>query len=321
VSYLHYLTIIQIMIKQKQGFKGQRLIAISPDIVINGQNYPLTKSLHITKIGFFPAVKYHYNKKENGVDYYILIYCTTGEGWYSIGGKTHSVTENQYIILPPNTPYSFGANAANPWTIYWIHFKGTLAASFFDLPILARQILPESNSRLQDRIQLFEEIYANLELSFHSDHYSYATICLFHYLGSFKYVEQFRRIRNVDIIEKGFSEKVIYYMRENVETNLTLEQLAQHFNLSASHFSARFREETKQSPIKYFITLKIEKACQYIELSNLKISEIFPKLGFQDGAYFSRMFTKIMGISPSKYREREGSNTAKKLHFSEFKSI
>ena len=151
----------------------------------------------------------------------------------------------------------------------------------------------------------FEEIFANLELSFHSDHYSYANICLFHFLGSFQYVEQFRRIRNRNLVEKGFSDSVIYYMRDNVENNLTLTHIAKHFNLSPSHFSARFQQETKQSPIKYFITLKIEKACQYIELSDMKISDVFPILGFQDGAYFSRMFTKIMGISPTKYRERE----------------
>ena len=118
-------------------------------------------------------------------------------------------------------------------------------------------------------------------------------------------MEQFRRIRNVDIVENGFSEKVIYFMRENVENNLSLEQLSNHFNLSTSHFCARFQQETKLSPIKYFITLKIEKACQYIELSKMKISDIYPKLGFQDAAYFSRTFAKIMGISPTRYRERE----------------
>lgn len=293
------------MPKQKQGFKGQRLISISPEIIANSKHNPLNKTLYTTKIGFFPAVKYHYNNKEKGVDYFIIIYCTSGEGWCKIGDKEFKVQENQYIILPPDTPYSFGANATNPWTIYWIHFKGTLASSFLNVPIIPFQILPESNSRLQDRIQLFEEIYANLELSFHSEHFSYATICLYHFLGSFKYVDQFRRIRNVDIVEKGFSERVIYFMRENVENNLSLDNLAIHFNLSKSHFCARFQKETKLSPIKYFITLKIEKACQYIELSNMKISDIFPKLGFQDGAYFSRMFTKIMGISPMKYRERE----------------
>jgi transcriptional regulator GlxA family with amidase domain len=94
-------------------------------------------------------------------------------------------------------------------------------------------------------------------------------------------------------------------MRENVETSLTLDVLAKQFGYSTSHFSALFQEETKQSPIKYFIALKIEKACQYLELSSMKICDIYPKLGFQDAAYFSRMFTKIMSISPSKYRERE----------------
>lgn len=293
------------MPKQKEGFKGQRILTVSPEIVMNSQRNPLTKTLYITKIGFFPAVKYHYINKENGVDYFMLIYCTSGEGWCKIKENNFSIKENQFIILPPNTPYSFGANAINPWTIYWVHFIGTLAESFFNLPVSSRQILPQNNSRLQDRIQLFEEIYANLELSYHSDHYIYASICLFPFLGSFKYVEQFRRIRNIEIVENGFSEKVIYFMRENVGNNLTLELFAKHFNLSPSHFSARFQQETKQSPIKYFITLKIEKACQYIELSNMKISDIFPKLGFQDSAYFSRMFAKIMGISPTKYRERE----------------
>ena len=296
------------MVGEEQGFKGQRLIAISSEVLLNSELNPLTKSLYITKIGFFPAVKYHYNKKESGVDYYIIIYCTSGEGWYKIGERTYSVNENQYIILPPSTPYSFGANTANPWTIYWIHFKGKLAASFFNSPIIPQQILATQNSRLQDRIQLFEEIYENLELSFHSDHYCYASLCLFHFLASFKYIDQFRQIRNNDVKEYRFSEKVIYYMRENVENNLTLEQLAKHFNYSPSHFSARFQEETKQSPIKYFIALKIEKACQYLELSNMKICDIYPKLGFQDAAYFSRIFAKIMSISPSKYRERERHN-------------
>lgn len=304
---MYYLTIsfIPIMTRLKQGFKGQQLIAISPEILLNAHHNPLTNSLYITKIGFFPAVKYHYNKKENGVDYYILIYCTAGEGWYKVGEKAYSVTENQYIILPPNTPYSFGANTANPWTIYWVHFKGKLAAFFFKPPIIPQQILPTQDSRLQDRIQLFEEIYENLELSFHSDYYCYASLCLFHFLASFKYIDQFRQIRKKNVAEFRFSEKVIYYMRENVENNLTLEHLSKHFGFSPSHFSARFQEETKQSPIKYFIALKIEKACQYIELSNMKICDIYPKLGFQDAAYFSRIFSKIMGVSPSKYREQE----------------
>jgi AraC family transcriptional regulator, arabinose operon regulatory protein len=292
----------------KEGFKSQRLLAISSEILSNNESNPVTENLHITKIGYFPAVKYHYNRKDNGVDYYILIYCTAGEGWYKVGENTYTITENQYVILPPNTAYSFGASKANPWTIYWIHFKGKLAPVFFQLPVTPRPVTPGDNSRINDRIAFFEEIYKNLEFSYHSDHYMYASLCLYHFLASFKYIEQFRQSKKQESDSHRFSEKVIYYLRENVEKNLTLEHIASHFGYSPSHFSALFKEETKQSPIKYFITLKIEKACQYIELSNMKISDIYPKLGFQDAAYFTRIFGKIMGISPSKYREREKSN-------------
>ena len=72
-----------------------------------------------------------------------------------------------------------------------------------------------------------------------------------------------------------------------------------------SHFSTLFQKETGVAPISYFLRLKIQKACQYIELTNLKLHEIATLLGFEEPAYFSRLFAKIMGMSPSEYRKKE----------------
>jgi AraC-like DNA-binding protein len=289
----------------REGFKGQRVITVSSEILEKCDNHPILKNLYIRKIGFFPSVKYHYVNKDKGVNYNILMYCVSGEGWYTIGEKYYKVKENEFVILPQDIPHSFGADKKNPWTLYFIHFMGKMSSNFYMMPVVPRQILPGNNSRLEDRINLFEEIYENLELSHQIDHYCYASNCLFHFLASFKYLDQFRHVRSHIDTEQRFSEKVIYFMRENLHTNLTLDQLASHFGFSPSHFSVLFQEETKQSPIKYYITLKIQKACEYLELSNIKISDIYPKLGFDDAAYFSRIFGKIIGVSPSKYRERE----------------
>ena len=108
--------------------------------------------------------------------------------------------------------------------------------------------------------------------------------------------------------EYPFTARVIHYMRENIQHNLTLNKLADYFKYSPSHFSALFQKETGVSPMNYFIRLKIQKACEYIELSNMKLNEISTLLGFEDAAYFSRIFTKIMGISPSQYRKKEKGN-------------
>ena len=51
----------------------------------------------------------------------------------------------------------------------------------------------------------------------------------------------------------------------------------------------------------------MQKACQYLEMTNRKINEVAALLGFEEPAYFTKMFTKMIGITPSQYRKRESS--------------
>ena len=133
----------------------------------------------------------------------------------------------------------------------------------------------------------------------------YASLCLYAFLASFVCLEQYRAVFTHSAMRTSFSSKVIHYMQENVQHNLTLAQLSAYFKYSPSHFSMLFQHETGVSPIHYFHRLKIQRACQYIELTHLKLNEIATLLGFDEPAYFSRIFTKIMGISPSGYRQKE----------------
>ena len=94
-------------------------------------------------------------------------------------------------------------------------------------------------------------------------------------------------------------------MQENVERNLTLEQLATYFKYSPSHFSMLFQKETRMSPINYFIRLKIQKACQFLDFTDMKVNQVCYRVGIEDAYYFSRLFSQIMGMSPSKYRKHK----------------
>ncbi len=294
------------MVRIKEGFKNERFVSLSDSLLETYSQDPLIGNLYPRKIGYFPRVKYHYVRKEQGCDYMMLIYCTEGKGWYQIEGHTYPVHQDEYLLIPSDTPYAFGADETDPWTIYWLHFKGHTSRQFLPASPNPREITPGEHSRLQDRLQLFEEIYHAFSQAHHREYMLYASLCLYQFLGSFICLEPYRSILAANAgQDTTFSEKVIRYMHENVQHRLTLEQLASYFKYSPSHFSTLFQRETGVSPINYFLRLKIQKACRYLEMTNLKLNEIAPLLGFDEPAYFSRSFSKIMGVSPSHYRRKE----------------
>jgi AraC-like DNA-binding protein len=82
--------------------------------------------------------------------------------------------------------------------------------------------------------------------------------------------------------------------------------MAGSINLSVSHFCFLFKKKTGFPPIEYFNHLKVQKACQYLLFTNLRIKEISQMVGVDDQYYFTRMFTKVMGLAPMKYKEKRG---------------
>ena len=92
-------------------------------------------------------------------------------------------------------------------------------------------------------------------------------------------------------------------MKENIEKKLTLGEIASYTGYSVSHYSTLFREKTGHSPLAYFNLLKIEKATMLLDTTDMKINQICYKVGMEDTYYFSRIFTRLMGISPNQYRK------------------
>ena len=294
------------MAKLKDGFKGERSIILPPFVVEELRKETLSKELFITDIGYYPRAKFHFRERTaKEARQYILIYCVEGEGWLSLNNQKHIVRQFQFLILPKGTAHSYGSNADDPWTIYWLHFDGEHANFFaqgFEKPT---DISPDLNSRIEERISLFDEIFSTLSKGYSKNNLVYATTSLFHFLGSMKFLGEYREnSKSSEKIQKTI-EVVIHYMKENIERKLTLREIAEQIGFSSSRFSLLFQKETGHSPLQYFNQLKIQKACHYLDFTEMKINQISPKLGFEDAFYFTRMFTKIMGLSPTEYRTKK----------------
>ncbi len=291
----------------KEGFKGERMVVVPGSLIEELKQDALGRELYITDIGYYPHADFHYCERSacEALEF-VLIYCVEGDGWFSLNGRRCEVSSNQFFILPKNRAHAYGSSSCKPWTIYWIHFDGDKAAFFsrgFERP---HDISPTDHSRIQERFELFDEIFFAVSAGYNKNYMLYATTALFHFLGSMKYLGEYRECRFIgDTDKKDVVQRAIHFMQENLNKKILLCDIATEVRLSVSYFSSIFETKTGSSPLKYLTLIRIREACHYLDYTDLKMSQISPLVGFDDALYFSRQFKKYMGISPSEYRKKK----------------
>lgn len=226
-----------------------------------------------------------------------------GCGWVESGNVRQKIGTNQFVILPKKVAHAYGSEPKKIWTIYWIHFDGEAASFLAEGLNKPTTINPENDSRIQERLLLFEEIFSILKNGYSKNNLYYSSTCLFHFFGSLKFLEAYRDSTSTNQIQSDLTEKAIHFMRENTHRKLILKNVSDYVGLSASHFSILFRNKIGYSPMNYYLQLKVQEACHYLDFTDMKISQIASTLGVVDPLYFSRIFTKIMGVSPTLYRQ------------------
>jgi AraC-like DNA-binding protein len=288
--------------KKEDGFPGQISFVLPDKITGLIKTNPLIADLYLTDIGYYPQARHHFRERPSGSAQIILIYCTEGLGEIRAGETLYVVPADHFFIIPAGMPHAYHSDEQNPWSIYWIHFTGIKAGLFSRFALQPLAIDRSKSSRIIERIDLFSEIFRNLDRGFSIETLEYVNLCLPHLLASFTHLSQFRLIKESG--EKDPVAQSINFMLDNLTKKLKLEEVAAETGLSASHFSRLFVNRTGHSPIDYFIQLKIQRACRLLDNSGWMIADVAREMGFDDQFYFSRIFRKVMGMSPVEYRKR-----------------
>lgn len=290
-------------IRIREGFKDQLLYVIPRSLLPRFKEHPLVHSLIPTDIGWYPNARFHYCERPKGTTEHILILCVAGSGCYEINGLSGTLERNQAVLLPRNVPHRYWASDVEPWSIYWTHFTGTSAELFAHQLSPREPTLDVDAQAMATLQQLFAACCNALMTGFVLERIIYASQTLHHLLGclffnnrAFSPTLQTSRFHNLD--------STLAFLEQNVHRSLTLADMAQHADLSPSHFSRLFKEQTSYSPMDYFIHLKIQHACQLLFLTRMPVREIAFEFGYDDPCYFSRLFKRVVGVSPVQYRKQ-----------------
>jgi len=280
------------------GFNGEKSIVLPYDFLKAAASHALISSVYPTDIGYYPKALNHYRERDEGCEQYIMIFCVDGKGFFIQENKKRIIKSNTLFFINPGTPHIYGSDEKNPWSIYWVHFKGANAARYLrgvsgDNPVVTVSI--EKGLRLK---LMFDDIIENLYNGYTIDSMIYVSQVLANLFGLLFFAKPGRYVQSITPIEKS-----VRYMTEHIGDDLRLDELAENANLSKSQYSFMFKEKTGFSPINYFTRLKIHRACQYLDTTDLSVKSIAKALGFDDPYYFSRAFHKIVQCSPTEYRK------------------
>ncbi len=291
--------------RKQEGFEGQKLYVIPPLVGHETSLSLIIRNLQVTDAGYFPSAAGHQKIRRESISEGILLYCAKGSGFVRTGDESWLVHGGQACYLEPGRAHIYGASDHDPWSLYWIHLRGELLSIYTQSVSGTPGPVPVASGTRTQVVQLFEMLFSAMEggysrsIQIHTGQLAGSILTsLFHSNRDFHPGLQKENSRRLD--------RVISLMREAAEGGeaLTLGMMADAAGVSVPHFSELFRKGQGCPPVEYFNQLKIQRACRLLELSDLSVRSIASECGYSDPYYFSRLFKKVMGISPREYRSR-----------------
>jgi len=298
---MQVLTLSMNRMQKGDGFPGQRIVVLPRSVIARAEKHALLTGLIPTDVGYFPHAAGHLRERTAGVDQAIFIYCTKGAGWCELTGHLHAVKAGDLLVIPPETPHAYGADETKPWSIHWFHARGMLLSAFLrELKVSSDQPIIHIGEEAQV-LALFEEV---LEVVVHG-YTTQQLLCASHALAHLMAVliqEHCRAHHEQPSVQQKISQ-TIAYMKQHLNQSLQLDTLAAIANLSRSRYVELFKRQSGYAPIDYFIRLRMHRACQLLDTTDLSVKVIAAALGYEDPLYFSRLFRAVNERSPIAYRK------------------
>lgn len=222
-----------------------------------------------------------------------LEYIEKGMGVLQIDGQTFYPEEGDTYFLQVGTRHRYFSDKENPWKKIFINVSGSL---------LDRLIEGYGLKKLYyfKGLDLKEELHRILALAKEDrEDCTQEMICLLN-----KAFFKMREHINAQTYTSDTAEKMKEYLRNNAASKFRIESLCKHISRSESQTIKIFKKAFGITPYAYFLNKKIKLAEEMLLNTNLSIKQIADHLCFADEYYFSNVFKKKTGASPSKYRKR-----------------
>lgn len=279
-----------------EGFPGQRLLVLPRPLIGKALEQPGTANVLVTDCGYFPEARAHRITRSTPVAQAVVLVCTAGGGWCRIADVTHPVAAGQAVIIPPAVLHSYGSDPDDPWTLWFVHLDGEGLSDVLATCGMTELSPVRTVADPYRIVALMEEIVGTMERDVSTPNLLAASGAAWHLLTLLASLvsSDDQRIR---VIEEARD-----YLRGHFAEKVGVSFLARQAQLSPSHFAALFKRQVGFPALRYQTQLRMSRARELLDTTDLTIANIARQVGYEDAFYFSRQFRSVHGTSALRYR-------------------
>ena len=265
----------------------------------------LSVPIKINNCGYYrvhtgPVIETYHPEGRND---YQLLYIAAGKGhFYFKGSKTATIVEKGNMVLfRPGEEQVYYYYVEDKTEVYWVHFTGWKVEQYLDSYDLPKKENVFFTGVSPDYPWIYNQMIRELQLR-RANYEDVNKLFIHHiFLTINRYIKEGKQTKHETISD---IERAVHYFNENYSKPITIEQYAQEHLMSVNWFIHSFKEVMHVPPMQYIVSLRIAAAKGYLESSNKNITEISNIVGYENSLYFSRLFKKCTGMTPSEYKKK-----------------
>ena len=230
-----------------------------------------------------------------------IIYIAAGEGHFFFDGHEVIVPAGNMVLYQPKQQQKYHYLGKDRTQVWFVHFTGREVRS-----ILNHYEIPMDGYILHTGISReYEDLFRRMRDELVNCPWGYEEM-LTHLFRELLLTMHRRMTESVPRIS-GFvqdeMDRARNWFEDHYNEDISIEQYAASRSMSTSWFNRSFRSAVGTSPMKYILEVRIRNAQVLLETTDYSISDIASVIGYDNPLYFSRLFRKAKGLSPSQYRK------------------
>ena len=253
----------------------------------------------------YPSMKhpteYHFTwEKGRILNEFQINYITRGSGVYETRSGRYLIEPGSLMVTRPGMWHRYKPDSKSGWTENYTGFDGRIPRDLFGQGRAWAEKPVHYIGNREEFIDTYHKIF-EIVLDEKPGFQQVASGMIMKLLGYMVSIEKQRNFSGKRM-EKVI-RNVCFEIRDNIGKPIDFKQFAEENNMGYSYFRKMFKQYTGIAPVKYQLDLKIRRSREMLASSDLSIKEIAYEMGFQSIHYFSRIFKKKTGMSPSEIRK------------------